>query len=80
MTTKKGDPCVCGGDVCDETCMRDRPSSASPACSICHPTEQDIIAAADRAMDVIQSMSDEQLFAELSRLEDGPIARALRGK
>lgn len=33
MTTKKGDPCVCGGDVCDETCMRDWPSSASPTVS-----------------------------------------------
>lgn len=29
MTTK-GDPCICGGDICDETCMRTFPASPQP--------------------------------------------------
>ena len=64
-------------NICD-CCKKE--SSASLACSIRQLSKQEIMEAIDRVMNVLDNLSDDDLFAELDKFKDGPIASALRGE
>lgn len=49
------------------------PDSYSPL------SKEEIMQAADRVTDLLETITDEQLVKELAQLKDGAIARALHG-